>query len=778
LAITAIFTATVAGLFWIYGSDPNLPTIDKLSDYKPDRVTRVLSAKGEVIGEIFNERRTYVPFEEIPDSVIHAFISAEDSNFFQHKGLDYMGMVRALFVNIKTGKKKQGASTITQQVVKNFLLTNERSFKRKIQEIILARRLESSLSKQEILELYANEIFFGHGRYGIEEASRFYFGKSVKDLNPGEAALIAGLPKAPNRYSPVKEANRQRAKQRQIYVLSQMYNNGYLSKEEAQKYVDEPIQIISKPYPLLGTAPEWVELANTQLKERFGEEGIAKAGVNVVTSVDLEVQKLAREALRAGLRGVDERQKLGRAIKRIKKDKIDLELAKMARKLPKKGPVRGTVYRAIVTKVVDDPGEMLVDLGNWKAAILLDANKGRYNPEGKKPSERFGEGDIVKVMLPQIRPPTLDERRGPELAEREIELASGPQGAVVVMDPHSRRVLAVVGGYDTKIAGFNRATMAKRQAGSTFKPFVYAAAVDSGEFTAGSIVNDAPEVYNLWKPENYKKGSFEGPVRLRHALAKSINTVAIRVAHDVTPKRVADLAHALGIESALPDGLSLALGSGEVTPLEMTNAFATFAAGGKVGKPQVLKRIGEEELPPPQLSEVLRPQVAYITVDMMRSVVNGGTAGRAAVLNMDVAGKTGPTNDVRDAWFVGLSPKLAIGVWVGFDDFRRPLGRGESGGHTALPVYVDIMKQLGKRSLRFARPTGVAEARIDKATGLLAAEGVKKDTYIEVFLDGTAPVEVAPAPGEVDAESLVLDQYGDFEDDEDDDEEEKKDSDD
>jgi len=336
------------------------------------------------------------------------------------------------------------------------------------------------------------------------------------------------------------------------------------------------------------------------------------------------------------------------------------------------------------------------------------------------------------------------------------------------MDPHSRRVFAVVGGYDTTVAGFNRATMAKRQAGSTFKPFVYAAAINSGKFTAASIVNDAPEVYDLWKPENYKKGSFSGPVRLRHALAKSINTVAIRVAHDVTPRKIADLAHALGIESALPDGLSLALGSGEVTPLEMTNAFATFAAGGKTGVPQILKRIGEEELPRPQLTEVLRPQVAYITLDMMRSVVNGGTAGRATVLKMDIAGKTGTTNDARDAWFVGLSPKLAIGVWIGFDDFRRPLGRRESGGHTALPVFIDIMKKLGKRSLRFARPSGVAEARIDKTTGLLAAEGVKKDTYIEVFLEGTVPVEIAPAPGEVDAESLVLDQYGDFDNEEED----------
>jgi penicillin-binding protein 1A len=304
--------------------------------------------------------------------------------------------------------------------------------------------------------------------------------------------------------------------------------------------------------------------------------------------------------------------------------------------------------------------------------------------------------------------------------------------------------------------------MAKRQAGSTFKPFVYAAAIESGDFSAASIVNDAPEVYDLWKPENYKKGAFVGPVRLRHALAKSINTVAIRVAHDIGPTTVRDLAQALGVQSDLPDGLSLALGSGEVTPLELTNAFASFAAGGNYAPPWSVKKIGETEYPAPEAKPALRPEVAHIVVDMMRSVMTEGTGAKASSLGQQLAGKTGTSNNARDAWFVGMSPELVVGVWVGFDDFRRELGRKEGGSRTALPVFIDLMKELGNRSSRFERPPGVEMVRIDKLTGLRAAEGIVENSYEEVFLEGTAPTEVAPSEGEVGADDAILDQYGDF----------------
>ena len=776
LALAAIGAATVALLFWIWGSDPNLPNIQKLSDYRPPQVSRVRSADGAIIGEIFTERRTYVPYEQIPKVVIQALVSAEDADFFEHEGIDYLGMVRALFVNLKEGETVQGASTITQQVVKNLLLTRERTLKRKVQEIILSRRLENSLSKNEILTLYANQIYFGHGRYGVQEASRFYFGKPVQKVNPGEAAMLAGLPQGPEILSPRKPENRDRAKRRQIYVLQQMVKNGYLDKAEAQKWIDEPIQIIANPFPNLGVAPEWVDVARAALVEKLGADQLDRAGVDVEVSLDLEAQKAAREALRAGLRAYDKRQKYGVPLERLKKEKMAAEVARLARRLPKGGPVAGDEYRAVVLEVHDDAegGELVVDLGNWKGSIMLGGPEDeRFNPDRKKASERFQPGDVVRAMLPREekkeKPAPRGEeeaaprkRRAPGHSERGLALATGPEGAVVVIDPKTRRVLAVVGGYAFRPGDFNRATMARRQAGSTFKPFVYAAAIDSGEMTPASIVNDAPEVYNLWKPENYEKGEFQGPVRLRHALAKSINTVAIKVTHDITPKRVAAMAHTMGVESKLPEELSLALGSGEVTPLELTNAFATFAAGGKLSPPQVLRRVGPQAATGSPAKQVVRPEVAYVVVDMMRSVVTEGTAGAARALKMDIAGKTGTSNDARDAWFVGMTSDVVVGVWVGFDDFKRPLGRGEAGGKTALPVFVDLMKRIGKKDSRFARPAGVAEAKIDRATGLLAADGAPEKTwYTEVFLAGTAPTEVAPMPGEATADSFVQDAYED-----------------
>ncbi len=759
LLLAALGAATLTVMFWVYGADENLPRIESLRDYHPAQVNRVVTRDGEVIGEIFEKRRSMVSYEEMPESLINAFVSAEDKGFWKHEGIDYIGMMRAAIVNIRSGEKKQGASTITQQVVKNLLLTNERTFRRKFQEIILARRLEQSLSKNEILMLYANEIFFGHGRYGVQEAARFYFGKAVADLNVGESAMLAGLPKGPNHYSPRKEKNYERAKARQSYVLQEMTNNGYLTVEEAQKWIDEPITVVGNSNPKLGQAPEFVELARAQLLGQIGKDALKDSGATVTTNVDLKIQALARTALQHNLREYDKRKGFGQVFKKFKEDKIALELVRMAKKLPKKGLKKKGVYRAMILEVHDDNNELSVDLGDYKASILLGGpGDARFNPEEKLASERFERGGLIRVAVG-----TKTEREAKH-NEKQVHLAPGPEGAVVVLDAKTRRLVAMIGGYDIKLAGFNRATMAKRQAGSTFKPFVYAAAIDSGDFTAASMVNDAPEVYDLWKPENYKRGAFAGPVRLRHALAKSINTVAIRVTHDIGPTTVRDLALAMGVQSKLPDGLSLALGSGEVTPLELTNAFASFAAGGNYAPPWSVQKVGDTEYPAPKATPALRPEVAHVVIDMMRSVMREGTGARAAKLGQDLAGKTGTSNNARDAWFVGMNQDLVVGVWVGFDDFRRELGSREGGSKTALPVFIDIMKELGNRATRFKRPPGVELVRIDKATGLRAAEGVALNSYEEVFLAGTAPVEVAPSEGEVGADDAILDQYGDFED--------------
>ncbi len=763
LLLAALGAATLAGMFWYYGSDAKLPRIENLRDYTPAQVNRVMTSDGQLIGEIFQQRRSRVSYAQLPESLVQAFVSAEDKGFWKHEGIDYIGMVRAALVNVREGKKKQGASTITQQVVKNLVLTPERSFRRKFQEIILARRLEKTLSKEEILMLYANEIFFGHGRYGVQEAARYYFGKDVEDINVGEAAVLAGLPKGPNRYSPKKPKNHERAKERQSYVLGEMMNNGYLSEEQAQHWIDEPIAVVADVNPMVGAAPEFVELAKAELMAQIGEDGLAQSGAAVVVTVDLKTQALAREALKQNLRRYDERKGYGHPLKKLRENKIKLELVRMAKRLPKKGPKKAKVYRAVVLKAHDDDSEIVVDLGDYKASVLLQGkSEQRFNSEKKSASERFPRGSVIRVMLGNAGKDDAGEDISAKHGERQVVLAPGPEGAVVIIDVKTRRLRALIGGYDQALAGFNRATMAKRQAGSTFKPFVYAAAIDSGDFTAASIVNDAPEVYDLWKPENYKKGAFAGPVRLRHALNKSINTVAIRVAHDIGPKRVSEVAHALGIVSKLPDGLSLALGSGEVTPLELTNAFASFAAAGQYVPPWSIESVGDEASVASPGTQALRPEVAHIIVDMMRTVMTKGTGAKASSLGQELAGKTGTSNNARDAWFVGMSPDVVVGVWVGFDDFRQELGSREGGSRTALPVFIDIMKELGSRSKRFSRPPGLQVMRIDEASGLLAADGAATGSYEEVFLEGSAPTEVAPTAGEVGAEDAILDQYGDF----------------
>ncbi|HVV85072.1 MAG TPA: PBP1A family penicillin-binding protein [Kofleriaceae bacterium] len=759
MALTAVGLALV---FWHYSH--GLPSIKQLADYHPKQVTVIEDKDGDRIGEIYTERRTYVSFDEVPKMMSDAFVVAEDANFYTHGGIDYRGMIRAAFTNLRSGRTRHGASTITQQVVKNFVLSPERTFKRKIQEIILARRLESELTKKEILTLYMNQIYFGAGRYGVQEAARFYFGKDVKDLNVGEMALLAGLPQAPEEIAPYKPKNYPRAKERQTYVLNQLARHGKITAAEAQKWIDQPIQVVARPYPMLDTAPEWVEEVRSDLLSQYGPE-LDTAGLEVKTTLRPDVQLAARKALDDALRAYDARHKLGRPVRQVKADKIDLELAKLAKHLPKGGPKAGDVYEAIVTGVFDADNELEVDLGNHKAAIVLGgADDERWNPpvdgRRKKPSERFARGDVVKVAAAPA-PADGDKPVAARHGKERVVLAPGPEGALVVLDPHTRDVWAMVGGFAARAAGFDRATMAHRQPGSGFKPIVYAAALGTGRFTPATIVNDSPEVYDLWKPHNYESGTFSGPVRLRFALAKSINTVAIKVLHDIGPDAAADLAKQLGIAEELPRTLSLALGSGEVTPLELTNAFASFADGGVYAAPRFVASVDGKPAPPVQGTQVVTPEVAYVITDMMRSVVEQGTAAKARSLGITIAGKTGTSNDVRDCWFVGMTPDVVIGVWVGNDD-STPLGSGEVGGVTALPAFIEVAKSLGLKDKPFPRPPNVDVATIDLATGLLAAPGSPPNTVAsEVFVKGTAPTEVAAKPGEIDARTFVTDEYGD-----------------
>jgi len=762
LVLSALGAAVIALVFWNYSQ--NLPTISSLGDYHPKQVTLVLDQRGSRIGEIYHdERRSFVAFDDVPPILVDAFVAAEDANFWTHDGIDYKGMVRAVFANVRSGKTKQGASTITQQVVKTFVLTPERTFKRKIQEIILARRLDKTLSKKDVLTLYMNQIFFGHGRYGVQEAARFYFGKDVGQVNLGEAALLAGLPQSPNNISPL--VNPARAKARQTYVLNELARHGKITAAEAQKWIDAPIEVVKDPFPHLNEAPEWVEIAREQLVERYGKDKYDQVGGAVRTTLRPEIQGAARLALQSALRAVDARHKIGRPIRSVKPDKLAAELARLDKKLPAKGPARGEKYDAVITAVHDVDHELEVDLGGWKAAIVLGGpDDDRFNPPAaggarKQASERFAIGDVVRVVAVPSSIGTLVAKA--KHAEQVVAFAPGPEGAIVVMDPNTREVWAMVGGYRRVAGGLNRALSARRQPGSSFKPIVYAAALASRRFTPATIVNDSPEVYDLWKPENYEKGAFLGPVRLRFALAKSINTVAIKVLHEVGADAAANLANQLGIAGKLPRTMSLALGSGEVTPMEMTNAFATFAAGGQYAPPRFVTRLGGKDLPAVATTEVLPPDVAYVITDMMRSVVEQGTAAKARSLGLTLAGKTGTSNDARDTWFVGMTPDVVIGVWIGNDD-NTPLGSGETGGGTALPAFIEVIKTVAPKNRPFPRPAGVTSAEIDLVTGLLAAPGAPpKSRMTEVFLTGTEPTEVAPLPGELDAQTFVTDEYGD-----------------
>ncbi len=767
----ALLVATVAFVFWMYGRDPSLPDYKELSDYQPKQVVMILDANNRRIGEIFGpdkriERRTFVAYDKVPPHVVDSFVAAEDNRFWTHAGVDYWGMFRALVTNVRSGKR-HGASTITQQVVKTFLLTPEKTFKRKIQEIIIARRLEKSLTKQEIMTLYLNQIYFGNHRYGVQEAARFYFGKDVDKITVGEAALLAALPQRPEALAPNRPANHKQAKGRQIYVLNQLVNMKKLTPAEAQKFIDAPIQVVKDPYPHLDTAPEWVAQVKHELVEELERTGKAEAvldtvGGTVRTTLDPGLQVNAHQALQQGLRAADKRLKIGRPQRSVKPDAVPAEIAKLAKAFGGKLKAKDT-YDAVVTAVHDADRELEVDLGKYPAAIVLgDDTDARFNPaddagKTKQPSERFKVGDVVEVAA------APGELAAPKHAKQRVAFAPGPEGAVVVLDIKSRKVRALVGGYATKKFGINRATGALRQPGSSFKPFVFAAGIESKLFTAGSRVPDAPMFFEkvgaAWRPKNYD-GKNEGYVLLRHALARSINTVSIKVTVDVGPEVIVDLANKAGIQSKLPRENSIALGSGEVTPLEMTNAIATFGAGGIYAKPRFVEAFNGTPTAAAPGVRVIDETVAYVVTDMMRTVVTAGTGHLASALKIPIAGKTGTSNEAKDVWFVGMTPDYAIGIWIGYDD-PKPMGK-ETGGTTAVPVFVQLMKTMNQPAKSFPRPAGIVEAKIDRETGLLAPEGAAKETTLsEVFLQGTAPAEYAAKAGEVTDQNYVTSEYED-----------------
>lgn len=745
LTLLGLGVASFIGLYVYFGR--GLPTIESLQNYNPPQVSRIVDRKGRLIAESYSERRTVVPMERVPRVFVLSVLAAEDADFYRHGGLDYTGVLRALYKDLM-GMRREGGSTITQQLVKTMLLTPERTYARKIRELILARRIESELSKDEILHLYINHINFGHGHYGVEEASSLYFDKHVEDLTLAEASMIAGIAQSPTRLTPITHP--EAARKRQLYVLSQ------LAAKRARYWDDLPLEDIERaraePVTLrihdgsAHSAPEVATLSKSALKEIVGDEALKLGGYTFTSSVDLDLQETARDALRRGLQEIDARQGL-QAPLRAPKKKV---------KLPRVSTLSaGRQYDAIVTGVALDANELLLDVGGHKARASIP-ELARFNPK-QLPAAQFAEpGAQVRVTV--VTPDSTEEAA-------LVRPMLGPQGAVVMIDPRTREVLALVGG-DEAIYGWNRATQAVRQPGSTWKPIEFALALENRAFTPASLVLDAPEVYDEWKPNNYETWRFTGAVRLREALAQSINLVAVRVVSEITPRAVVDFARRLGIQSELEPSLALALGASAVKPIELVNAYATFAAGGRYQAPRFVKQVQSpagtaialpNEAAPEQ---VMTPAGAYLITNMMMSVVEEGTGKSAKVLGRPIAGKTGTSNRVRDAWFVGFTPELVTGVWVGFDD-HRPLGRRESGGHTALPIWVDIMKAAlaGRPAVEFPMPAGIVSARIDPKSGKLAYDN-QPDAIDEVFLEGTEPTEVASPPDLLDSGSYMMEQLG------------------
>jgi penicillin-binding protein 1A len=724
-----------AGLAVISHYSEGLPSVEKLkSGYDPPQVTRIMAADGTLLQSVFSERRTVIPFDEIPSHTKLAFLAAEDAHFYEHEGLNYWGLLRAVYANLRAGHAVQGGSTITQQVVKNILLDRERTLSRKLREWILARRLEDSLTKDEIFGLYLNAIYLGHGRYGIEEAARYYFGVPAAKLDVAQSALLAGLVASPEHYSPRR--SRSKALARRKFVLDQMRDKGFVTPDYYEQLIKTELVLGEEPDAQSTLAPEAVEVAKDAIA-KARKEHPSQGGFSATTTIRPELQLAARSAVRKALGEYADRHALKPPYTQTKVK---------AWGKPFNGlPHPNKVYVGVVSAADDASGKLDVKVGNITGHVVL-SEEARYNPNHLPPSQFANVGALLRVRLAE----PADTEQGPKL---RLEL--GPQAALVAIDVRSRDVVALVGSEEALPGGLDRARRAHRQPGSSFKPIIYAYALRAHLITLGTVLELQEPGHGL--PEPGHGLPEEPPYRLgvREALAHSNNEASVLLLRQATPPPVVAFAHELGIDSKLGADLSLALGSYEVTPLEMANTYATFASGGLVQPPRLLAELrgpSGELLPLPERPEprrVLTPEEAYLVTSLLESVVQLGTGRRALAIGRPVAGKTGTSNDSKDTWFIGYSTDLVAAVWVGFDD-ALPLGRGnqEEGARTALPAFVEFMKAAtaGKPRTEFPRPAGIVTATIDPTTGYLPSLTSTR-TVEEEFLEGTQPETTAPELG-------------------------------
>ncbi|TIP26651.1 MAG: penicillin-binding protein 1A [Mesorhizobium sp.] len=771
---TALALLVAAGVaIYISHLSKDLPDYEVLAKYEPPVTTRIHASDGALMAEYARERRLYLPIQAVPDRVKAAFLSAEDKNFYNHPGIDMTGLGRAVMVNLQnfgSGKRQVGASTITQQVAKNFLLSSDQTYERKIKEMILAFRIEQAYSKDRILELYLNEIFFGLGAYGVAGAALTYFDKAVNELTVAEAAYLAALPKGPSNYHPFKYADR--AIERRNWVIDQMVGNGYVTQDEGAKAKAEPLGVKPRRSGTYLFAGEYfTEEVRRQISARYGENALYEGGLSVRTTLDPKMQLIARKAMQNGLMKFDTLRGYRGPVKTIDisgdwgvplsevkglDDVPEWSLAVVLDSSESGLSIGLRPTRQISGELVKDRIEGTVSREDMSFAMRHVV--GGRTVKAKSPADVLKPGDVILVQKKEGTDGAYSLRQAPEV-----------EGGLIAMDPHTGRVLAMVGGFSYSQSEFNRATQAMRQPGSSFKPIVYAAALDNG-YTPASVIMDGPITIKsgntTWTPKNYD-GRTAGPATLRSGIERSRNLMTVRLANDMGMKLVAEYAERFGVYDRLAPYLPMALGSGETTVMRMVSAYSIMANGGKSIKPTLIDRIQDrygktvyrqdergcencnaaewQGQPEPELvdnsEQVLDPMTAYQITSMMEGVVERGTGATVAELGRHIAGKTGTTNDEKDTWFIGYTPNLVVGLYMGYDQ-PKGLGKGATGGGLAAPIFKDFMRVAldGTPNVDFQVPEGMKLIAINRKTGMRANPD-DAGAFIEAFKPGTGPAD-------------------------------------
>ncbi len=761
--VLSVFLILLCGALLFFYYSRSLPDFKPLKERNLNAYSIVYSEEDEVVGKFLMDNRIPITYQQAPRQLVHAFIAAEDAEFFQHKGVDYKGILRAMLKNLLAGRIVQGGSTITQQVTKTFFLTPKRSFLRKLKEVAYAFGLERDFSKEEILTLYLNNIYLGNGAYGVQAAAESYFNKRLEQLNLAEMAMLAGLVKAPSRYSPVNNFNR--AKDRQAYVLTRMTELGFVSQEQREKALRTPMKIQTRESAYFSKAPYFTEFIRHQVENKYGKEKLYQEGLRIYTTLDLSFQKMAQRSVEMGLRELDKRKGFRGPLHTLseKEAKELLKKKEAVNPLSQNEIFEGVILSKNDSKkfytvwVEDRKGILPFSAMSWALKTQLAPND--KQKKIKTPGDLFQPGDVVQVRVKE----TFKKEQPPVLILEQEPLV---QAALLCLDPKTGHIKAMVGGRDFSESQFNRAIHSRRQPGSAFKPFIYAAALEKG-YTPSTILMDSPVEYSdpdggtYWAPKNYDK-AFKGPITFRNALAHSRNVVTVKILEDIGVSFVLKFIKKFGIESPIRRDLSVALGTSGISMLEITSGFAVFANGGKRIPPVFIKKIvtmkgevleentpyieteeieEEEEIPrgpSPFLREnVIPAQNAFIMTHLLQGVVQHGTGQRAKVIGRPIAGKTGTSSHNMDAWFIGYTPSLLAGVWVGFDD-KNSLGGNETGARTALPIWISFMDQALKNFPveTFQPPNGIKLVKVNIETGL-PTDGDSPETITEAFIDNT-----------------------------------------